>query len=212
MTRKVKDPEVRRKELVDIAEKLFIKKGYEETPVSAIVKKAKVAQGTFYYYFDSKDDVLDAIVDKLLIEVSESLGGIVSRDDLDAIPKMIAMSSYFRSLGKGREKLVDYLHEERNAHLHLKMEKRIYPVVIPLYTKIIKQGIKEGVFHTKYPQEAATSVIAISNALSEGKHDLAGGTKLDARRIKAIIHMSERILGSKPGTFNRYISKMEVKK
>jgi AcrR family transcriptional regulator len=212
MTRKTKDPEVRRKELVDIAEKLFIKKGYEETPVSAIVKKAKVAQGTFYYYFDSKDDVLDAMVDKLLIEVTENLGSIVSRDDLDAVLKMIAVSSYFRTLGKGREKLVDYLHEERNAHLHLKIEMRIYPVIIPLYTKIIKQGIKEGVFKTKYPHEAAISILAISNALSEGKHDHGGGTEIDAKRIKAIIHMSERILGARPGTFNRYISKMEVKK
>ncbi|UCG68950.1 MAG: TetR/AcrR family transcriptional regulator [Thermoplasmata archaeon] len=212
MTRKVKDPEVRRKELVNIAEKLFIKKGYEETPVSAIVKKAKVAQGTFYYYFDSKDDVLDAIVDKLLIEVTKNLEDIVSRNDLDAIPKMVTMSGYFRTLGKGRGKLFEYLHEERNAHLHLKIEKRIYPVVIPLYTKIIKQGIKEGVFHTKFPQEAAISVIAISNALSEGKHDHAGGTEIDSKRIKAIIHMSERILGARHGTFNRYISKMEVKK
>jgi AcrR family transcriptional regulator len=171
-----------------------------------------VAQGTFYYYFDSKDDMLEAIVDKFLVEVTESLGGIVSRDDLDAVPKMIVMSSYFRTLGKGREKLVDYLHEERNAHLHLKIEKRIYPVIIPMYIKIIKQGIKEGVFKTKYPNEAAISVLAISRALSEGKHDHGGETKVDAKKIKAIIHMNERILGAKPGTFKRYISKMEMKK
>ena len=44
-----KNPEERRKELIDIAERLFIKKGYEQTAVSDIVKKAKVAQGTFYY-------------------------------------------------------------------------------------------------------------------------------------------------------------------
>ena len=46
MIRVVKDPEERREQLLDVAEKLIIKKGYEHTTVSDIVKKAKVAQGT----------------------------------------------------------------------------------------------------------------------------------------------------------------------
>jgi AcrR family transcriptional regulator len=49
--RVTKDPEIRRKELMDAAEKLFLEHGYEETAVSDIVKKTGVAQGTFYYYF-----------------------------------------------------------------------------------------------------------------------------------------------------------------
>jgi len=43
-----------------------MKKGYEKTAVSDIVKKAKVAQGTFYYYFKTKEDILDLITDRYI--------------------------------------------------------------------------------------------------------------------------------------------------
>ncbi|UCF09236.1 MAG: helix-turn-helix transcriptional regulator, partial [Thermoplasmata archaeon] len=69
--RVVKEPEERREELMDVAEKLIIKKGFEKTTVSDIVKKAKVAQGTFYYYFESKDDVLNAIINRFAVEMEE---------------------------------------------------------------------------------------------------------------------------------------------
>jgi AcrR family transcriptional regulator len=65
--RVTKDPEIRRKELMDVAEELFLENGYEETAVSDIVKKAGVAQGTFYYYFKSKETKLDAITINTLI-------------------------------------------------------------------------------------------------------------------------------------------------
>ena len=61
-----KKPDERRQELIDIAEQLFIKKGYEQTAVSDIVKKAKVAQGTFYYYFKTKEEILDSIIGRYI--------------------------------------------------------------------------------------------------------------------------------------------------
>jgi AcrR family transcriptional regulator len=64
MTRIVKEPEERRKELIDTAERLFIAQGYDQTSVSDIVKEVNVSQGAFYYYFDSKEDVLVAVMEK----------------------------------------------------------------------------------------------------------------------------------------------------
>jgi len=64
--RVTKGPEVRQKELIAAAEELFREKGCEETSVSDIVRKVGVAQGTFYYYFESKDDILDAVLDHYL--------------------------------------------------------------------------------------------------------------------------------------------------
>ena len=47
------------------------------------------------------------------------------------------------------KKLVDYFHEERNAHLHLKFEQRVPAIILPLLNRIIKQGVDEGLFNTK---------------------------------------------------------------
>ena len=64
MTRIVKEPEERRKELIDTAEQLFIAQGYEQTSISDIVREVNVSQGAFYYYFESKEDVLVAAMEK----------------------------------------------------------------------------------------------------------------------------------------------------
>ena len=59
-----KDTEVRRSEFIDAAEKLFRENGIVDTTVNSIVKELDVAKGLFYYYFKSKDDVIEAISEK----------------------------------------------------------------------------------------------------------------------------------------------------
>lgn len=59
--------EGRFRELMETATRLFMEQGYEETSVSDIVKACGVAQGTFYYYFKTKEDMLDAIATTLPI-------------------------------------------------------------------------------------------------------------------------------------------------
>ena len=57
--------EARRAELVSAAASLFSERGVAKTTVSDIVKVAGVAQGTFYLYFDSKDEVVLAVVERM---------------------------------------------------------------------------------------------------------------------------------------------------
>ena len=59
-----KDSEERRNEFVEAAEKLFQENGIVDTTINSIVKEMDVAKGLFYYYFKSKDDVIDAISEK----------------------------------------------------------------------------------------------------------------------------------------------------
>lgn len=56
-----KDSEERKDEFIDVAEKLFKENGIVDTTVNSIVKDMNVAKGLFYYYFNSKEDVIDAI-------------------------------------------------------------------------------------------------------------------------------------------------------
>jgi AcrR family transcriptional regulator len=48
----------RRRQLVATAKRLFLERGFAATSVSAIVREAGVAQGTFYLYFKSKQGLL----------------------------------------------------------------------------------------------------------------------------------------------------------
>ena len=50
----MKKGEQRKQELLKLAYRMFIEKGYENTSIDEIVAKAGIAKGTYYYYFASK--------------------------------------------------------------------------------------------------------------------------------------------------------------
>ena len=209
LVRVSKDPEIRRKEILDAAVRLFEEKGYDDTAVSDIVKKVGVAQGTFYYHFRSKEEVLDAFLDDIIEEIRIKLTAVCEME-LDAIGKVLYYFRVFNTAGIGRERIMEFLHEERNALLHMKLEKKIYPKVLPPFEKIIRQGISEGVFDTDYPLEAALAIFGASNAISEGKHDHAMTNVAEDRILISTTDVMERILGAEKGIFLKYYrEKME---
>ena len=81
MVRIVKSPEERRTELIETAESLFSQKGYEYTAVSDIVKKINVGQGTFYHYFKSKEDILEAVAEKVVAPIAEDVRNIAKGNE-----------------------------------------------------------------------------------------------------------------------------------
>ena len=82
MVRITKDPQVRMTEILDAAEELFYVRGYHETAVSDIVKSNGVAQGTFYYYFKSKEEVLEALINRQISKFIFELEKVVSADGM----------------------------------------------------------------------------------------------------------------------------------
>jgi len=201
LTRVVKNPIVRREEIISIAEKLFIQQGYEQTSVSDIVKQAKIAQGTFYYYFQSKDQVLEAITDRFVNDIHALLRKTNRNTGMNAIEKTINLFQNFSMYGKNREKLIQYLHQEKNVHLHFKLEKKILPKILPMFQRIIEQGIHEGLFNTKHPGEAAKVILTSTQSIFEGQQYVTGDSKPKRKTIEAIFDITERILGAKPGAF-----------
>jgi AcrR family transcriptional regulator len=209
MARIVKDPEIRRTEIIDIAEELFLKSGYNETAVSDIVKRVGVSQGTFYYYFKSKEDIFNAIIERYINDIKVGVKAIAAKDDINAIEKIMAFFCFLNNMDKGKEKLIDYFHEDQNVHLHARFEKNVPSNIIPPFCQMIEEGVQEDFFDTKYPEMAALSIIGTTFAISHwmyDKEDRAGSTK---KIMAAIFDLIERILGAEPGIFMEYTMKME---
>ena len=61
---RTKPPEERRDELMNAAQRLFLKQGVAPTTIEQITSGADVAKGTFYLYFSSKEDILAALGDR----------------------------------------------------------------------------------------------------------------------------------------------------
>ncbi|MFF2157058.1 TetR/AcrR family transcriptional regulator [Paenibacillus chitinolyticus] len=148
-----KSPEERKQELLSAADSLFRIKGYERTAVSDIVKQVGVAQGTFYYYFKSKDELADAMIRRMLDDHMGLVSSIAEDPGLSGREKIVKiLKEDFVKRGENLDNL-DYMHHESNALLHQKMLVESVKAYTPFITAIIEQGIREGSFHTSHPRE-----------------------------------------------------------
>ena len=96
---RVVDREARRAELVSAAAAVFAERGVANTAVSDIVKAAGVAQGTFYLYFDSKDDVVLAVVERIGDGMVERIDGARRGAGSSAVDKLPGAAATSPSAG-----------------------------------------------------------------------------------------------------------------
>ena len=158
--RVTKVPEERKQELIDTAERLFLEKGYEQTTVADIVREIEVAQGTFYYYFSSKEEILEAIIEKDITALEEDVRQIMSREDSNAAIKLNAVVNSIIGISTSRREIMDYLHEESNAVMHEKMERHTIERLVPLMTRVVAEGTHAGIFDVQYPTESVEFLLA----------------------------------------------------
>ena len=158
--RVTKVPEERKQELIDTAERLFLEKGYEQTTVSDIVREIEVAQGTFYYYFSSKEEILEAIIEKDITALEEDVRQIMSREDANAAIKLNAVVNSIIGISTSRREIMDYLHEESNAVMHEKMERHTIERLVPLMARVVAEGTQAGIFDVQYPTESVEFLLA----------------------------------------------------
>lgn len=158
--RVTKVPEERKQELIDTAERLFLEKGYEQTTVADIVREIEVAQGTFYYYFSSKEEILEAIIEKDITALEEDVRQIMSREDANAAIKLNAVVNSIIGISTSRREIMNYLHEESNAVMHEKMERHTIERLVPLMTRVVAEGTHAGIFDVQYPTESVEFLLA----------------------------------------------------
>ncbi len=171
MSRVVKNAAIRRNEIVDAAQQLFYAKGYTATSVQDILNSVGIAKGTFYYYFDSKLDLLCVLIDRMREQVLAETSPIVTDARLNAPEKM---ARFFAAISNWKTERKDFLlgllqvwtHDD-NLFFRHKLMKATAASLEPLLATIVRQGIDEGTFSTDYPEEAATILYILLQTLSD---------------------------------------------
>jgi AcrR family transcriptional regulator len=211
MTRVTKDPSARRRELITCAQNLFYTKGYDSTSVSDIVGEVGVAKGTFYYYFDSKLAILEAVVEELTRQSLAIMVDIVDDESLSAAQKWILTYQVINNWKAERKaellSIVHAMQKEENALLLFKLQKKGIQLFAPEFARIISQGVEEGVFDVEFVEESAEFTLAIQRTISETFIDIILNPKCfddpvatTQRKIAAVQSSVERILGARPGS------------
>lgn len=137
MTRITKKPEERKKEIIRTAQKLFIEKGFAETKVSEIVKSINVSQGVFYYYFSSKDEIIDEIIDKYIKQLMSSTVEIIQNSQLSALEKLEMMSDRQLKINMIEN---NNIHTIKGVDIHERIFKRLILDYVPLMKKAFTEN------------------------------------------------------------------------
>jgi AcrR family transcriptional regulator len=110
-TRREKQAEQRRIQLIDAALALFAEKGYDRTSIKDLAEAVGVAQGLVYHYFDSKEDLLLAVIDRHnpLPQVRRMLEGIQDQPAAMLLPQLL--HGFYALFGVKRELFIVGLRE-----------------------------------------------------------------------------------------------------
>jgi TetR/AcrR family transcriptional regulator, transcriptional repressor for nem operon len=147
VTRIVKDPAVRRTEILDVAQRLVQTKGYEQMGVQDILDELQISKGAFYHYFDSKLALLGAVIDRMQAAMRQPVVALVQDSRLSATDKL---RGFFLTLfgwkTTQREVFLNLLqvwYSPGNAVLREQLHDNSIRQLAPLLGEIIEQGISE---------------------------------------------------------------------
>lgn len=173
------------------AQRVFAARGLANAKVSDIVEAAGLAQGTFYLYFDSKHDVVDAVAEQMVDGMVEAIEQAVRSTDAGAVAKVLALRDAMLAIAADPAgwEIAEVYHRPENRAVHDRMAERIASRLGPLVESMVTQGVAEGTFHADDPRVSAWFVLG-------GFHMLEVGFAERAHLPAAIRHATRCALGA----------------
>jgi len=215
MGRTVKDYDERRTEILTSAQGLFFSKGYEVTSVQEIIDAVGIAKGTFYHYFDSKVDLLDALVESLTEQRLQLAQAILDEPGLTAAQKLQRIFSEIDVWKTANRKFfLEMLHSwysDENIIVRFKLTLRARQTMRGVLVQIIRQGVAEGIFETPYPEGISDVILGTLQDTSEELASLLLGLRSGEKQLASLDeklavnrHAINLLLGAQPGTVQIY--------
>ena len=189
----MKKGERRKQELLKIAYRMFIEKGYENTSIDEIIAEAGIAKGTYYYYFESKEATLEAVIE-MMIEEEVGRARAVLETSLPVPQKLVSVIYSLRP-AQDEQVIAKALDVTENIIMHEKVNRRIVEEAVPLLTEVVKEGISQGVFECTNIEERVRMLLIISQRTFDD------GIFTD-RDVEVYIDVVEKTLGAKGGTMS----------
>jgi AcrR family transcriptional regulator len=192
--RVTKEPDVRRRELMDAAIRVFAEKGVTRSTVADITRSAGVAKGTFYLYFSSKEQLVGALKDRLIDEIlneATSLYSRVGQEDWNSLLEatVASMTDFFID----RQDMIQVMVQEAITPESNEMYAETVSKCEQMFAAAIRLGVESGDFHATDPDMAGRLI----NAALEGSlhNSLLYGGGIDRERfILAATEMVRKML------------------
>jgi AcrR family transcriptional regulator len=182
----IKNPERvahRRTELIEVATKMFLERGFHNTSIRDIVRACSFNIASLYMYVSSKEDILYLVAQDLMNNIAHELGEIVPLPDAPKRSLENGFAGYCRVVDRWRRPIrllyreVSFLPEERRANV-----LRTVASVVTYFETIVAQGVKMGVFRDVPPRLVALDILVICHAIA-----------LHTREVRQLVDLDDYI-------------------
>ena len=194
-----KSAEERREEIMDAAAELFSTRGYEETTTTDIMKKVGIAKGTLYYHFASKEEILDAMIERMgrrLIATARACAAA----DAPVYERLLKVMLSLNANSIGGEDIIEIMHQPRNVLMHEKSRAMVIREAGPILADLVREGVDEGLFDCDHPEQTVEMIMVYVLVAFDGSDPFDAG--MQSERINGFIAIIERMLGAGKGSFD----------
>ncbi|KLO28320.1 TetR family transcriptional regulator [Mycolicibacter heraklionensis] len=214
MRRLVKPRDVRRAELLDQALALFLERGYDNVSLNELLAATGIPKGAFYHYFPSKDALVTALAQRSAEAALEALRPVFDQPGASALERLNRglAASYDVKMAMGAAEQIaamTALFAPHNRGLFTKIVDTWEDLFRPVLTKLISEGVDEGVFDTFDPEGVGDMIQVFAASLRRNLMQVLDAPDAKARsqavddcvkRIKLHGIATDRILGLPDGS------------
>ena len=186
--------------ILDVAEKMFIEQGFDQTSIAQILDATQIAKGTLYYYFTSKEEIMDAIIERWIERSFEQVRIWVEQKQLPILERLMGALASLNMQKDGQE-LLDHLHAPQNALLHEKTNQILLSKVPEILYPLFQEGFQTGEMKTTYPYETIEMMLTYSLQIFNSSFQTLDQAEKN-HKIQAFIYLLEKIFQTKEGYFS----------
>ena len=203
---------LRRDEFIDAAQRLIQSRGYEQMSVQDVLDDLGASKGAFYHYFDSKADLLTAVVDQIIDGAIGVVAPMVADPGLTAPEKFQRVFSGIAQFKNARIELLQGVIQawisDDNAIVREKFRKVAVRRLSPLMARIVEQGLAEGIYSAGPPGPVARVLLSLMLGANEAATELYVARKAGTITFETVQQMLaaygeafDRILGASSGSY-----------
>lgn len=150
-----KYPEVTVEKILEVSKRLFLEKGYDNTTIQDIVDGlGGLTKGAIYHHFKSKDEIMNALGDKLFFE-NNPFDLVKGRDDLNGLQKMRELIMLNQSDDERSDISIQAIPILENPRILASAIESNLRILTPLWLELLEEGKRDGSIQTEYVREFA---------------------------------------------------------
>lgn len=158
-----KYPEVTVEKILDVAQRLFLEKGYDNTTIQDIVNElGGLTKGAIYHHFKSKEEIMDALGEKMFFD-NNPFTLANEHKDLNGLQKMREVIKINYEDAERAELNKRTLPVLKNPRILVEMIDTDRRLLAPMWLKLIEEGQADGSIKTEYAKELSELISLLSD-------------------------------------------------